>query len=83
MWRYLNRRCFISYHTDLAVCLWMRCLNHPDGNVEPSKEDIAITQRLMEVGRIVGIEVIDHIIINKNGYFSFQAEGMLKNIEGK
>lgn len=52
--------------------------NHPSGNAEPSKEDIAITQRLMEVGKIVGIEVIDHIIINKNGYFSFQAEGMLK-----
>lgn len=51
--------------------------NHPSGNVDPSKEDIAITQRLMEVGRIVGIEVIDHIIIGKNGYFSFQAEGML------
>ena len=52
--------------------------NHPSGNVEPSKEDIAITQRLMEVGKIVGIEVIDHIIIGKNGYFSFQAEGILK-----
>ncbi|OGW32742.1 MAG: hypothetical protein A2X59_13295 [Nitrospirae bacterium GWC2_42_7] len=56
--------------------------NHPSGNVEPSKEDFAITQRLMEVGRIVGIEVIDHIIIGKNGYFSFQAEGMLnKEVE--
>ncbi|MDA8340415.1 MAG: DNA repair protein RadC [Nitrospiraceae bacterium] len=50
--------------------------NHPSGNVEPSKEDTTITQRLMEVGKIVGIEVIDHIIISKNGYFSFQAEGM-------
>src|SRR3989304_6358416 len=40
--------------------------NHPSGNVEPSKEDIAITQRLIEVGRIIGIEVIDHIIIGKN-----------------
>lgn len=56
--------------------------NHPDGSVEPSKEDIAITQRLMEVGRIVGIEIIDHIIISKNGHFSFQAEGML-NKEAK
>ena len=51
--------------------------NHPSGNVEPSKEDIAITQRLIEVGRIIGIEVVDHIIIGQNGYFSFQAEGML------
>lgn len=57
--------------------------NHPSGNTEPSKEDIAITQRLVEVGKIVGIEVIDHIIIGKNGYFSFQAEGMLKGGELK
>jgi DNA repair protein RadC len=57
--------------------------NHPSGNTEPSKEDIAITQRLVEVGKIVGIEVIDHIIVGKNGYFSFQAEGMLKGGELK
>jgi len=52
--------------------------NHPAGNTEPSKEDIAITRRLVEVARIVGIDVIDHIIIGKKGYFSFQAEGMIK-----
>jgi DNA repair protein RadC len=57
--------------------------NHPSGNTEPSKEDIAITQRLAEVGKIVGIKVIDHVIINRNGYFSFQAEGMLKGGELK
>ena len=52
--------------------------NHPSGNIDPSKEDIAITNRLLEVGKIVGIEVIDHVIVGKDGYFSFQAEGMLK-----
>ena len=50
--------------------------NHPSVNVSPSKEDIAITNRLVEVGKIVGIDIIDHIIIGKDGYFSFQAEGM-------
>jgi DNA repair protein RadC len=52
--------------------------NHPSGDPTPSKQDIEITKRLVEVGKIVGIEVIDHVIISKNGYFSFQAEGMLK-----
>lgn len=52
--------------------------NHPSGNVEPSGEDIAITNRLLEIGKIVGIEVIDHLIISKNGYFSFKTEEMLK-----
>jgi len=52
--------------------------NHSSRDAMPSKEDIAVTQRLMEVGKIVGIEVIDHIIISKGSYFSFQAERMLK-----
>jgi len=52
--------------------------NHPSGDVEPSQEDIALTKRLVEAGKMVGIEVIDHIIISKNGHFSFQTEGMLK-----
>lgn len=55
--------------------------NHPSGNIDPSKEDIAITNRLLEVGKIVGIEVIDHIIVGKGGCFSFQAEGMLKGCD--
>ncbi|ACI21441.1 MULTISPECIES: RadC family protein [Thermodesulfovibrio] len=52
--------------------------NHPSGDSEPSKQDIEITKRLVEIGKMLGIEVIDHIIISKNGYYSFQAEGMLK-----
>jgi len=55
--------------------------NHPSGNIDPSKEDIAITNRLLEVGKMVGIEVIDHVIISKDGCFSFQAEGMLKGCD--
>ena len=51
--------------------------NHPSANISPSKEDTTITNRLVEVGKIVGIDVIDHIIIGKDGYFSFQAEGVL------
>jgi len=44
--------------------------NHPSGNIDQSKEDIAITNRLLEVGKMVGIEVIDHVIVGKDGYFS-------------
>ncbi|HSE83053.1 MAG TPA: DNA repair protein RadC [Thermodesulfobacteriota bacterium] len=56
--------------------------NHPSGNVEPSKEDVELTRRLVEAGKIVGIDVIDHVIISKDGYFSFQAEGMLRRENG-
>lgn len=57
--------------------------NHPSGNIDPSKEDIAITKRLLEVGKMVVIEVNDNVIFGKEGCFSFQAEGMLKAVEIK
>lgn len=52
--------------------------NHPSGNTEPSEEDFAITERLLKAANIMGIDVIDHIIVGRNGYFSFQAAGLLK-----
>ena len=51
--------------------------NHPSGDPDPSQEDIQITQRLFEVGRIVGIRCLDHIIIGQGSYFSFADEGYL------
>lgn len=45
--------------------------NHPSGDPNPSKEDVGITKRLYEVGKIVGIEVLDHIIIGDGCYISF------------
>ncbi|HDN86124.1 MAG TPA: DNA repair protein RadC [Candidatus Omnitrophica bacterium] len=48
------------------------CHNHPSGEVEPSSQDIKITEKLREAGNIIGIEVIDHLIIGENGrYLSF------------
>lgn len=46
--------------------------NHPSGDTEPSDEDIRITQRLHEAGKIMGIEFLDHLIITKNSYYSFK-----------
>lgn len=45
--------------------------NHPSGNPRPSKEDYLITQKLYEIGDILGIKVVDHIIMGKNSYYSF------------
>ena len=49
--------------------------NHPSGNTAPSKEDIMMTKNLKEVGLIMGINVVDHIIIGKNSYYSFFENG--------
>jgi DNA repair protein RadC len=52
--------------------------NHPSGDPQPSQEDRAITQRLAEAGKLLGINVVDHIIIGSAGkYFSFADEGLL------
>ncbi len=45
--------------------------NHPSGNPIPSKQDFEITNNLIEVGKVLGIKIIDHIIICKNNYYSF------------
>ena len=50
--------------------------NHPSGNVNPSNNDIIMTKQLKEVGSILGIKVLDHIIIGKDVYFSFNDNGL-------
>jgi DNA repair protein RadC len=45
--------------------------NHPSGVCEPSEQDLLVTERLKEVGQIIGIDVIDHIIIGEDTYYSF------------
>lgn len=51
--------------------------NHPSGDPEPSEEDLTITERLVESGKILGIEVIDHIIIGKTNFSSFKERGLI------
>ncbi len=51
--------------------------NHPSGGVKPSRGDIDITAQLKAAGEIVGIELLDHIIFNRTGYFSFLENGIL------
>lgn len=51
--------------------------NHPSGDPTPSKEDINITNRLIEAGSIIGIKVLDHIIIGDNRYISFKQRNII------
>lgn len=51
--------------------------NHPSGEVGPSDEDEKITKRLVEAGKLLGIEVADHVIVAKTNYLSFQQKGLL------
>lgn len=53
------------------------CHNHPSGDPEPSSEDINITKRLKECGKIIGIELLDHIIIGDGVYISLKEKGIV------
>ena len=52
--------------------------NHPSGDVSPSMEDIELTKVLVEIGKLQGIKVLDHLIVSNNGYYSFYEEGLIK-----
>ena len=50
---------------------------HPSGDPAPSPEDIDITKRLKEIGDVMGIRVLDHIVLGQDRYFSFSDRGMV------
>lgn len=54
--------------------------NHPSGETEPSKDDIELTNRIVEACKVIGVKVLDHIIIGKNieDFYSFAKEGQIK-----
>ncbi len=52
--------------------------NHPSGNSKPSQQDVAVTKQIAKGCSMVGIELVDHIIVTKNSYFSFKKQGLLE-----
>lgn len=69
--REVFRRCIIRGASAAIVCH-----NHPSGESEPSEEDINITKRLVEAGKIVGIEILDHVIIGQR-WSSMKEKGII------
>ena len=55
--------------------------NHPSGDPAPSQEDVEITRRLVQTGKIVGIQALDHVIIGAHTYFSFADQGLLEDAD--
>ena len=51
--------------------------NHPSGSLSPSKSDISLTKEVGSAGKILNIELLDHLIITEEGYLSFADEGMM------
>ncbi|EKE13997.1 MAG: hypothetical protein ACD_12C00720G0007 [uncultured bacterium] len=63
----------IKNHAALIII----CHNHPSGELKPSEDDLIITQNLVKAGKLLGIEVADHLIITKDGYLSFREKKLM------
>ena len=59
------------------ACGIILCHNHPSGALRPSQQDIDITKKLKQAGKHLDCNVLDHIIVGQDGYYSFGDEGML------
>jgi len=62
---------------EYLACGIILCHNHPSGNPKPSPEDLKLTKKLKDAGTLMEIDVLDHIIIAGEGYFSFADEGLM------
>ncbi len=51
--------------------------NHPSGNCQPSQQDIEVTKQVAKGCKLMGVELIDHIIVSKNNYLSLKQEGLM------
>ena len=71
------REIFIQALTHHAVRIIL-VHNHPSGDAAPSTEDIAVTKRLIEAGKLIGIELLDHIIIGHQHFENLCSDGKLK-----
>ena len=70
------REVFRNAISDNAVAIIV-AHNHPSGNSEPSRDDDLLTERLTAAGKIIGIEVLDHVIITRTGNYSYLENGKL------
>lgn len=59
------------------ACCLVLAHNHPSGQLRPSDEDLALTRKLVEAGKLLDIAVQDHLIVTDNGYYSFADHGTL------
>jgi DNA repair protein RadC len=51
--------------------------NHPSGDPTPSDDDIRLTRRLTEAGKILGIRLLDHVVVSRDSHFSFRSHSLV------
>ena len=73
----IDPRIILKNAVDRLASTIILCHNHPSGNLKPSDADIRITTKMKEASQLMDINLIDHIIVTGDAYFSFADEGMI------
>ena len=73
----IDARIILKHAIDRLASSIILCHNHPSGNLKPSDADINITTKIRDSCKTLDIQVLDHIIIADNSYFSFSDEGLI------
>lgn len=73
----VDQRLIFKKAIEESACGVILAHNHPSGNLKPSQQDMLFTKRICEAGKIMEILVLDHLILNESGYYSFADEGKL------
>ena len=70
-------RLILKKAIEKLACSLILCHNHPSGNLKPSESDISITKKLSEAGKLMEVNVLDHIIVTDQAFYSFADEGYM------
>ena len=73
----IDIRLILKYSLDLLASSLIICHNHPSGNLNPSEADNRITKKIQESGKLMDIQLLDHIIVGDNSYFSYADNGLI------
>ena len=73
----IDTRIILKKAIDKLSSSLILCHNHPSGNLKPSEADIRITEKIKKSGELMDINLLDHLIISDNSYFSFADEGLI------
>ena len=73
----VDAKIIIKYIVDTLASAVVLCHNHPSGNLNPSTQDIALTEKLVNAVKLVDSQVLDHIILTPDSFYSFADNGLI------
>lgn len=73
----VDTKVVFKYAVDMLACHIVAVHNHPSGNLTPSREDKALTERIAEGSKLLSMRLVDHVIVSKEGHYSFHDHGLL------